>query len=330
MNYTIISELGNGMYGTVYKIKFKDKYFAMKIEHILDDDKIKNIKSSVWRELDFMENFAKKHKDKIMQMYYYDFMDSCEHEQKYPIDLKNIDKYYKDKIKNLAKSKTCIRKIYELLDGKVQDIISELTDQQKYSFIIQIALIIKTLEKAKYIHGDFHSGNIGYIKTNKKYIKYGKLKIPTFGYIYKAIDLGLVTHPSYKLSDREKKWYKHTYKQELITPLTTSLIDQDDYWNFIEGNNIKLNFKKDMNKIKKSKLYNTINKLFPDIKNDQYKFNLMHIIYPDKFQQIILGKKYTNNLKPILYIDIFDIIFMYKCNFNCDKIIGYFYEKLFL
>ena len=328
MNYTIISELGHGMFGTVYKIKYKDKYFAMKIEHVLDDDKTTNIKSAVWRELDFMEKIARKNKDQIMQLYHYDFIDSCEHTQKYSNDLKNFDKYNQNKLKNLAKSKTCIRKIYELLDGKVQDIISDLTQNQIYSFIIQIALIIKTLEKAKYIHGDFHSGNIGYIKTNKKYIKYGKLKIPTFGYIYKAIDLGSIMHPSYKLSDREKKWYKDLYKRELISPLITSLVNRETYWDFIKNNDIKLNFKKDMDKIKKSNLFDVFNKLFPDIKNEEYKFDLSEIIYPDKFQQIILGKKYQSTIKPILYIDILDIIFMYKYNFNCDKIIEYFYAKL--
>lgn len=328
MNYTVISELGHGMFGTVYKIKYKDKYFAMKIEHILDNDKTKNIKSAVWRELDFMKKFAIKNKDQIMQMYHYDFIDSCEHKQKYSGDLKNFSKYNRDKLIKLSKSKTCIRKIYELLDGKVQDIIYNLTLEQKYSFIIQLAIIIKKLEKARYIHGDFHSGNIGYIKTNQKYITYGKLKIPTFGYLYKAIDLGSVMHPSYKLSSREKKWYKSLYKKELVSPLMTTFIDQTEYWDYVEGNNIKLNLKKNMEKIKKSNLYNIINKLFPEITNDEFKFNLIDLLYPDKFQQIILGKNYTKTFKTILYIDIFDIIYMYKVNFNSDKIIEYFYEKL--
>jgi serine/threonine protein kinase len=46
--YKIIKELGYGMFGTVYKIEYKNKFFAMKIEHILDDDINKNIKSSLW------------------------------------------------------------------------------------------------------------------------------------------------------------------------------------------------------------------------------------------------------------------------------------------
>ena len=222
MSYDIINELGHGMFGTVYKIKYKDKYYAMKIEHILDKDKQKNIQSSVWREIDFCEKFGRKYKDQFMQLYYYDFIDDCEHVQKYSNNLKNFDKYHKNKIIALSKSSTCIRKIYDLCDGTVKDIIHTLSNQQIYSFIIQIAIIVNILQKSKYIHGDFHSGNIGYIKTDKKYIKYKNLNIPTFGYIFKAIDLGSVLHPKYKLNKRDKKWYKDFIKNELISPLTTT------------------------------------------------------------------------------------------------------------
>ena len=330
--YKIIEELGHGMFGTVYKIKYKDKYFAMKIEHILDEDKDKNIVSPIWRELDFSETFAKKYRDQFMQMYYYDFIDSCVHKQEYSVNLNNFDKYHKNKIIKLSKSKTCVRKIYELLDGTVKDLIPKLNNKQIYSFILQIAIIVKTLEKNKYIHGDFHSGNIGYIKTIKEYIKYGKKKIPTYGYIYKAIDLGSVMHPKYKLSRREKKWYNDLFKKELISPLITSLIDQTEYWDYVDNNNIKINIKKDLQKFKKSSLYKNISDLFPDMKNDELndelKFNLADIIYTEDLQKLILGKfyKYTINYK--LYIDIFDIIFMYKCNFNTDKIIDYFLRKI--
>lgn len=328
MNYEIIAELGHGMFGTVYKIKYKDKYFAMKIEHILDSDKEKNIKSSIWRELVFSEKFANKYRDQFMQMYYYDFIDSCDHKQEYSVNLNNFDKYHKNKIIKLSKSKTCVRKIYELLDGTIKDLIPKLNIKQIYSFILQIAIIIKTLEKNKYIHGDFHSGNIGYIKTDKEYIKYGKKKIPTYGYIYKAIDLGSVMHPKYKLSKRYKKWYNDLFKRELISPLITSLVDQTEYWDYIDNNNIKLKFKNDFKKFKKSYLYKNITDLFPDIKNDDFKFNLADIIYTEDFQKLILGKSYKYTINYKIYIDIFDIIFMYKCNFNSDKIIDYFLRKI--
>ena len=328
MDYEIISELGHGMFGTVYKIKYKDTFYAMKIEHVLDKDKTKDLKSPIWREIDFSTTFSRKHKDQFMQMYYYDFIDNCEHIQKYSVDLKNFEKYHKDKINALAKSKICIRRIYELVDGNVKNIISQLSEQQIYSFIIQVSLIVKILEKAKYIHGDFHSGNIGYIKTDKKFIHYGKHKIPTYGYIYKAIDLGSVMHPKYKLSKRDKIWYKDLYGRELIAPLSNSVINFDKFWDFIEEYNIKLNLKKYLNKFEKSDLYKLIDLQFQDIENKEYKFNLAEILYPEQFQKIILGNKFKKTIVPILNIDIYDIIYLYKINFNSDKILEYFINKI--
>jgi hypothetical protein len=328
MEYEILEELGHGMFGTVYKIKYKNKYFAMKIEHILDEDKTKDLSSPIWREIDFIEKFAKKHKDQFMQMYYYDFIDSCDHEQKYSVDLKNFEKYHRDKLIKLSKSNTCIRKIYELVDGNVKDIISKLSVQQIYSFIIQISIIVKILEKGGYIHGDFHSGNIGYIKTEKEYIKYGKLKIPTFGYIFKAIDLGSVLHKRYKLSSRDKIWFKDLFKKELISCLGTSLINTDQYWNYVEDNNIKLSLKKDMQKFKKSDLYKLINLQFSDIVDTDNKFRIAELTYPTQFQQLIFGNKYKKTFEPKFYIDILDIIYLFKVNFNSTKIIDYFIQKI--
>jgi hypothetical protein len=328
MEYDIIDELGNGMFGTVYKIKYKNNYFAMKIEHILNEDIIKNLKSPQWREIDFINKFAKKYKDQFIQLYNYDFIDSCKHIQKYPVNLKFFDKKDRDKIIKLSKSKTCIRKIYELVDGNVKDLLPKLNHQQIYSFILQTSVIVDILQKAKYIHGDFHSGNIGYIKTDKQFIKYKNIKIPTFGYIFKAIDYGSVMHPKYKLTKDDKNWYKDLYKRELISPLLTSLIDLTEYWDYVEDNNIKLNFKKDIKKIEKTDIFKITQLQFPNITNKQYIFNITEILYPDEFQKIILDKKYIKTLVPRLFIDILDIIYLFNINFDPDKIIKYFILKL--
>ena len=160
------------------------------------------------------------------------------------------------------------------------------------------------MQKARYIHGDFHSGNIGYIKTDKEFIKYKNLKIPTFGYIYKAIDYGSVMHPKYKLNKDDKKWYKDLYMRELISPLLTSLIDFTEYWDYVDNNNIKLNFKNDIKKLEKTDIYKLTGLQFPNIKNKDYIFNITEILYPDEFQKIILGKNYTKTLNPKIYIDI--------------------------
>ena len=135
-------------------------------------------------------------------------------------------------------------------------------------------------------------------------------------------------HPQYKLSKNDKLWYKDLFKKELIVSMNTSLINLDKYWDYIETNNIKLNYKKDIKKIEKSDIYKLIDLQFPDILDKQNRFHLTEILYPDQFQKVILGKNYKETFAPILYIDIFDIIYLYKVNFNSTHIIDYFIKKI--
>jgi hypothetical protein len=109
----IIKEIGNGMFGTVYKIKKDNKYYAMKIEHILETDLKKNLESPQWREIDFATKMNSKYPYQFIKLYDYEFIEDCDHKQKYSVDLKEFAKYHRDKINKLAKSKYCIKKIYE-------------------------------------------------------------------------------------------------------------------------------------------------------------------------------------------------------------------------
>jgi hypothetical protein len=94
-----------------------------------------------------------KYPDQFIKLYEYEFIKDCNHIQKYSVDLKEFAKYHRDKINKLAKSKYCIRKIYELVDGSVRDIINTLDEKQRYSMLAQLAGIVNILEKNKYIHG---------------------------------------------------------------------------------------------------------------------------------------------------------------------------------
>lgn len=321
----IIKELGHGMFGTVYKIIDNNNYYAMKIEHILEDDKIETTKSSQWREIYFAEKINKMYPDQFIKLYDYKFIDNCDHVQKYTNNINFIPKYWKNKLIKLSKSKLCIQKIYELVDGNLQDIIDKLDDKQKYSMLAQIAYIINILEKNKYIHGDIHIGNIGYIKTNKKYIKISNKLLPTFGYIYKAIDYGSIMHPSYKLSKQDKQTYKYLYKKEFMTIVQTVMTNKQNFFSFTDKNNIKLVYKNDLKKIIKSNLYNIIKEY---TLNKDYIFNLAELLYPDIFQKIILGNKFKNKIPIKIYFDISDFIYFFSVNLNINKIINYCFIKL--
>lgn len=58
-NVKIIETIGSGMYGTLYLVKYENEKYALKIQKILPNDKIKNHESKVWREID-LYNYINK------------------------------------------------------------------------------------------------------------------------------------------------------------------------------------------------------------------------------------------------------------------------------
>ncbi len=313
------------MFGTVYKISMNNNYYAMKVEHVLESDKVKSLKSPQWREIDFAEKINKLYPDQFIKLYKYEFVDNCDHEQKYTIDLNEIPKFWREHIKKLAKSKVCIQKVYELIDGSLKDIIDDLDINQRYSMIIQVASIIKILEKHKYLHGDFHIGNIGYVETDKKYITIFNKKIPTFGYIYKAIDYGSVIHPKYKLTKSEKKDYKDRFGTEFMSSVQTVMVNKEKFYDYAYDNKIKLDYDKDLKKIMKSDMIDILKEY---TKDKNFIFTLFEIIYPEQFQKIIFGTKFDRVIPIKLYYEPVDYIYMFNCGFDIDKIIDYYYNLL--
>ena len=80
------------------------------------------------------------------------------------------------------------------------------------------------MNKYGYFHNDFHPGNIGYVKTKQKYVKILNYKIPTHGYLIKAIDFGLVLHKKYPMS---KSWReKYNNDNDLFTVLNLLSINK--------------------------------------------------------------------------------------------------------
>ena len=177
----IIKKIGSGMNGTVYLVKNNlNKQFALKTENIRKLLFKKTSSSQIWREIKFSTDFGNKHKKKFIKMYGYDFKVSKE------------DPNY-----------ICIRRVYELIDGTLNDILNTLTQEQMHSFVLQLTSIILLLHENGYCHCDIHLGNIGYVKTTKKYIN----KIKTYGYIYKLIDYGHMKNNKNKLNFSNKIAY---------------------------------------------------------------------------------------------------------------------------
>lgn len=332
-NYKIIKELAHGMIGTVYLIehndntnkttkKNKNKY-ALKIENIEKKDLKSNIKSEIWREIFFYKNLGNKYPEQFISLIEYDFIGDCEHNQKYSFDIKLFDKKTQNQLIKKASSEYCIRKVFNLMDGCLIELVGELELNQVYSMIIQIAYAIKVLHSNNYIHGDLHSRNIAWIKTDNKFINLGGLKIKTFGYQFKLIDFGFVLSKLDISNKREEKNYNELFDTELGNLLKYSLVDSK-FWDWFDKNNIKYNFNL-YNELKKTNEFEIIKK-FTLNKNDQ--IFLYDILFQDQYQKILCGSHYKKTITRKLYIPIEDILIIVKICQNPNLIIKYFYDKI--
>ena len=200
----ILKELGAGMVGTTYLAEYKHKQYALKIQHILEEDKIKDFKNEMWRELDLYEyinNLDKEEQLFFTRLHEYKIYNDCKHIQKRPFALKANNEFH-NKLKKLDESDWCVK---YLLDYKgnmtLHKFLStkKLTEQQIYSLMLQICKIIYTLYKGGYAHGDLHPQNIMITKTTKKYFNFMDKKIPYCEYQLSAIDFGNVIHKKFNI-----------------------------------------------------------------------------------------------------------------------------------
>jgi len=320
--------LGKGMIGTTYLITIKNKNYALKIEHILKKDIKKSTASPLWREIEFATTMGNKYPEQFMKLYDHDIIDKCEHKQKYAYDLKVFGSKKQKEFEKLAKSPYCSRKIYSLVDYSLNDKLKKLNLQQKYSEIIQLIYIVYLMRKNGYIHGDFHFGNVGIKKTNKKYINIFSKKIPTYGYIYSAIDYGEVKHKKYKLNKKEKKILKDSIRDSWDIQIIIMLMYKSTFWDYIFKKKMFgqiVNFKKAIKDLKKHDVY-PILKTYTDNIDQQMQF--CDILYPEIHQKIRLGKKSPKKiLKPKFSIPKEDVLYTLMNISDYENLINYFYLK---
>ena len=331
----IIKELGHGMFGTTYLVELNSKKYALKIEKITEFNVFQkfNTKYQEWREIIFSEKFGNKYPEQFIKLYTWDIINNCEYNNpNNPNDLIYLPKEVQQTLKDKSNSKYCIRKLYSLVDTDLSKIIKNLNKKQIYSLIIQLAHIIWLLKTKGYSHNDLHGQNIGVINTKKKYINifHNKIpiSIPTYGYIFVALDYGNLTKNSWELTEYEKNFVNND-----IMKILKKLIKYQD--KFIIG-------KRQINKLLKIKdieddLMILITKM-PEWKNiDEYILNLdfndklilLQILYPEVFQQLLLEDKFKKINNLVYLIDLEDILYFMKNKSNLKKIIKYFITKIY-
>lgn len=324
-NYLILKELGYGMFGTVYKIKTPNKKtFALKIQHIEKKDIKSNNKSSIWREINFSINFANKYPNQFIKLYEYEFIDKCKLKQKYPFDLTTLSSSLQKNIKKLSTSPYCVKMVYELVNGDLSELEGKLTIKQIYSMIIQLTFTIKLLHSNNYTHGDIHYKNIGWNKTLKlTKIKLGRIIIPTYGYIFKLIDYGMILKKTNIYFKKDKKNFNINFNDELL--LLMHLFVDTKIYDYIKINKININFNDNYNKFKKTRFFYLIKKYSL---NKNIQMFLFDILFPEQYQKIAFGQYYNYTIQRKLFIPFEDIEYFLLNYKNSDIIIKYFINKL--
>ena len=200
----VIKKLGAGMLGTVYLIEYENKIYAMKIQKILEEEKTKNIKYPIWRELLFYNDVNKMPPESqkfFCKLYGYKIIENCKHVQIRPKVFPHKISFF-DKINQ---SDICIILIidYKGTNNLYNFLQNNIPKKQVYSILLQVCKIILILSDLKYSHNDLHAGNIMIHSTKDKTFEIMKHKIPYYGLQLVAIDYGNMTNEKYG-----KKYYE--------------------------------------------------------------------------------------------------------------------------
>jgi hypothetical protein len=194
----VIKRLGAGMLGTVYLIEYNDKKYAMKVQKIFEEEKTRNKKYPIWRELVFYSEVNKMPPESqkfFCKLYEYKIIEDCKHIQIRPKVFPNkLDFFNK-----INKSNICIvlimdykghMNLYEFLQHHIPK-------KKVYSILLQVCKIILTLSDLKYSHNDLHPGNIMVHSTTEKTFEIMQHKIPYYDLQLVAIDYGNMTNQKY-------------------------------------------------------------------------------------------------------------------------------------
>lgn len=205
-DYKIIKELGRGMFGTTYLVEDKKKNkYAMKLQKILKKD-IDNKKSQFAKELGFIKKIV-KYPDQFITLHCYEIIPKCDFQHKLPEVFHFPNKKAEERWKTMQKSQYCVKMVYDLLDAELGDMNMKMESKKLYSLLAQLSYIVYLFEKLGYIHNDLHFGNIMYKAVQKNTtIKIFNQQVPTYGYLYKAIDYGDIKkldEPRYRYNDMD-------------------------------------------------------------------------------------------------------------------------------
>lgn len=321
--------LGRGMNGTVYLVKDnKNNKYAFKIQQILPKDIKPSLSAHIWREIHFAKNVANKYPQHFMQLFDYKIDKSCKHKQSwkgFPFVMKDLPKAQQTYYKKLFASPYCSIKLWSVIDMTFDDLLKSWKTFHSdiyYDLMIQVMYIIYLINKEGYYHNDFHQGNIGIVKTDKKNITIMNQKIQTYGYLVQAIDYELNLNKKYKMKGWEE--IKLREDNDIYSIVFLWCHDFADLKHFYKGIEIKEYEIIDIPKEEEELLSCYLQHLNLTKENHKFLMNILFkIIFYEKYERMILGDKFTKAIPPKLYLPLNVIIYMVKHIYEPEKILKY-------
>ena len=320
-NINIIEKIGSGMLGDVFKCSIKDdeNNYALKIEKIEDNNLKYNLSTQEWREIEFSQAFANNYPDYFITLCCYDII-KHETNREYNYNQHNISEKTIKRLQSKSQSKYAIRRLYTLVDNNLKNVIDTFTKKQLYSTIVQVLYICYLMHSNGYSHNDLHTKYIGVTFVDpQQYIKISNKKVLSHGIQIRALDFGIVKHKKYELSESELHFHNYglindinRFLIRLVTYESSSDIKKIYNWN-------------DCPEIFKQFLELDDYSMLEKFATNKYdKFYLFQLICPEKFQKMLLGKKYKQLSKPMPRIDLVDLLFIFKNKTNPRATIKYF------
>jgi serine/threonine protein kinase len=231
-NVVIKREIGRGMQGTTYEVEFNNEKYALKRQKVFKYD-IQNKQSLLWIELYFykwIDDLDDNDKLFFMKLHNFKF---------YRCDPNSIRTPFVRRIRNvkLRASPYCFDMLLDLKKGNIVQLLydNKLSDNERYSMIIQCLYSVYLMHKSFWTHNDIKSTNIAYDTTEYKSISIKLDKsymIPTFGKIYSLIDYGSVKHKKYRMTLTQYKVYYNLYKYyfDLISIIKHIMLNTNKYY----------------------------------------------------------------------------------------------------
>lgn len=299
---------------TILEGTFDKEKCVWKVEHVSQEE-FDNKNSRPHNEIKFSTEFGNKHPQHFMQLLHF-YFDECSQIQ-VSNDIHNLpktwNKAYTEEVTNKIKANICVHKAYTKMDVVLNEIAEKLTLKQIYSMILQTNYALELLRKNKYMHGDFHFGNVGAIKTTQVTKKLGDITVPTLGFDWKLIDFGEMINQK-RASKEEKERYSKGEKsnETFIASFATVIHSPRDDLSWLDL--IPL--------LKKTAEYDTMKHIST---NNEIISNLFMTLFPEKYLLLLKG---TGKILRKNTIPVADLIFFAYHGANSIATREYLLDKI--